>query len=234
MSLNLQLDSVALNTVLENLSTMLIICNTNAEIVYVNGKIEKFLNTNKEEVLLKKFGNAFKCLYDSEFGCGNSEHCNSICGVRKTLVAAITSNTPQRNSDIQLHLKSGDKIFFNVNAIPYQNDGTTFVVVMLENVKDKMTYELNIEKSAKLMAMKETGGAIAHELNNPLAIAIAQCMFIQKDQNNNKEKTLERVEKISNQLDKMAAIIHQIDSIVDYKIKQYTDKVNIADLTPKK
>jgi nitrogen-specific signal transduction histidine kinase len=72
-------------------------------------------------------------------------------------------------------------------------------------------------------------GTVAHELNNPLAIVLSAARLMKKDLQGSGQ-SLEDLEIITRNLDRLSVLIGRMTRITEYKSKRYLPGVDIIDM----
>jgi len=132
-----------------------------------------------------------------------------------------------------------DKILILIESLPDHESGSVggqlYTNALKNLVKEKNEKLELIHKqlilSERKAAMVETAGAVAHELRQPLTTIINTIELLNKKNELQKNSSIEkRFEVIQKQCLRMADIIKQMESLMEYKTREYINGSLIIDL----
>ncbi len=119
-------------------------------------------------------------------------------------------------------------ISWHISSLKVPNSEPEAIAIVLDVTHKMKAQEERLEKE-RLAGVLEMAGATAHELNQPLQVVsgISWMMLkkLKKDDPN-----YAKVEKIYNEVERMADIAKKISAISSYKVKQYVGKTRIIDI----
>ncbi len=138
-----------INEIFCSLSYIFCILNENRQIVFANDVLMKSLGVGRiEEVLGKRFGEAFECVHatDERGGCGTSEHCRYCGAVNSMLESYQTKAKTTKECRVRRILKGKEtSLELEVTATPFLFDDTNYTIFSLIDITDKKR-KLMIEK----------------------------------------------------------------------------------------
>ena len=129
----------------------------------------------------------------------------------KTLWTALKGNKVWRG-EIRNRSKDGAFYWVNTTISPYFSGGgrdNSFISISFETTQEKDLQEM-LFTSAKLSALGEMSGGVAHEINNPIAIIISKARLLQRRilaDNVNKEQIAADLKKIEDTGNRIARIV---------------------------
>jgi len=90
--------------------------------------------------------------------------------------------------------------------------------------------ETELLQKEKLQAVIETAGAVCHELNQPMQIAVMDLIELSQTQEGCVEAVKTRLEKIKKQFDSMRDITRKLMRITRYETRDYVEGEKIIDI----
>jgi signal transduction histidine kinase/ActR/RegA family two-component response regulator len=156
----------------------MIILNDDMTISEINKASLKIINKKSDEILGKKFGEAFQCLgsFGSEKGCGFGKHC-AVCDFRKAALEAIEEEKTTENLEFSKVFLQGDqqveKWFVSSFTSIYLNDRRK-VFVSLVDITDNKAKEMAAleakQKAEEASRVKsEFLANMSHEIRTPVS-----------------------------------------------------------------
>ncbi|WDP91478.1 MAG: PAS domain-containing protein [Desulfobacter sp.] len=117
------------------------IVDENVSVVGLNRASQKMVGAAPEMVLRQPAGEVLHCLHstETESGCGHAEYCKA-CIIRKSVAKAFKTQKVSRKK-VRMEIISGDQveeIFISVIASPFNYDGTSLVLLQIENMTEIM------------------------------------------------------------------------------------------------
>jgi PAS domain S-box-containing protein len=113
--------------------------------------------------------------------------------------------------DEQLYIIDGKKSWISYSVKPWLNldESIGGSIVMVEEVTEKVDSELRMNQSARMSALGEMAGGIAHEINNPLSIISGFANIVKREiQAENIVKSMEYLNKIDMTIMRISKIVH--------------------------
>ncbi|MCX7746670.1 MAG: PAS domain S-box protein [Clostridia bacterium] len=106
----------------------------------VNDATTKVFDENLENILGKKFGNAFNCVnsMDNEAGCGESKQCN-VCKLRNAIESVLNTQEAVRGIEIEtfFFIKGQLKSFwFRISLVPIVIDAKEHLMIVIDDITD--------------------------------------------------------------------------------------------------
>lgn len=138
---DIQAQSDALRTsavaqTLEALSVIVVVLNTNRQIVFANAKALAVTGQTMRQILGKRPGEAFSCVhaFDSVGGCGTTEFC-SRCGAVKAILKGLQGRIDIQEYNLLRHDQEAlGAMDFQVNASPIQVAGWDFLIFSIQDI----------------------------------------------------------------------------------------------------
>ena len=126
--------------------------------------------------------------------------------------------------------KSGEVIWVRTNARPIIKDGHTVGVQgVLVDITDRKNAELDRIATEKMQVVLEMAGAAAHEFNQPLQVLAGHLELMCREMPSG-HKCNERIEKISDQINRLKSITEKLNKVTRYKTKDYVAGKKIIDI----
>jgi PAS domain S-box-containing protein len=157
----------------------------------------------------KVWGRSLESLYQNPLSFVDAIHKED----RKYVVAAIPKQPLGTYNEIfRVVLPNGNVHWIHDRAFPIRNElGEVIQIVgIATDITERKLAESRLIQSAKFASLGEMSGAIAHEINNPLAIIhgnASQLIHLEASKNLDIEKTLAIAKKIVTTSDRIAKII---------------------------
>ena len=144
------------NYILENMSSGVLVVDTDCRVLTMNAAAEEILELRKEDVL--------------------SHHVDTVLGRRAPdlaheLVQSLSSERPRRRQEISGHSRAGAYRPMGISISPL-TDGTQRrrgVIAVFQDLTEVHEMRERVRKADRLAAVGELSAGIAHELRNPLA-----------------------------------------------------------------
>lgn len=128
-----------------------VVLDENAIITKVNEAALSFLESNIENSIGKKFGNAFFCMesFEDEQGCRYSERCMS-CDIKKAVSLALQSGVSTADIEFNKSFLINHKkveFWFKASITPMNDNGKRKAVIVLMDITDRKNKETEIANS---------------------------------------------------------------------------------------
>jgi len=189
-------------TTLNNMSEGIMELTADSEIVYINPAAISIVGIPEEIVLSSNFEALF-----------NKKGQNII----KDLLQRVVAHKEAAKLDEPIPL--GPRLVI-LKIIPILEDGHNPILVVINDITERVQAEKAIRESEKLQGVLEMAGAVCHELNQPLMALLGYTELLSmtdfKDETNFK-----KLKKISDQIEKIKAISKKLMNITKYETKQY-------------
>lgn len=157
-----------LRSLIDNLPDSLYIINRMYRIVAINSA-----RSNRVEVDPRSLvGNiCFEVLYHRSEPCPN-------CQVPETFFNKRVTNRTERDWQ-----ESGEAFEWEINSYPiFDETGAVIQVILVEkDVTDRRRMEMMVTQSEKMAAVGQLAAGIAHEINNPLTVVLANAQILMRE-----------------------------------------------------
>lgn len=119
-------------------------------------------------------------------------------------------------------------ISWHVSVLRQPNSGLEAIAI-LTDVTEKLKAESERLEKERLAGVLEMAGAAAHELNQPLQVALGYAwMLLQKKEL--PDSCHASLEKLHQEIERMSQIGQKISMISEYKVKSYVGRTKIVDI----
>ena len=124
-------------------------------------------------------------------------------------------------------LEYGAEKILKVHIFPFKDEDYKFLgtILIIEDISKERYFNEYLLRTEKIASVAELAAGVAHEMNNPLGI-IQNYVVVLKEQNLGVE-SLERLNKIENEVHRMVAIIESLLSFSKLKTLP-TKQINLA------
>jgi two-component system sensor histidine kinase PilS (NtrC family) len=144
------------NYILENMSSGVLVVDTNGRVITMNAAAEEILEVRKEEVLTRHLDNALA---------------RRAPDLAHELVHSLALEKPRRRQELGGHTRAGAYRPLGISISPL-TDGTQRrrgVIAVFQDLTEVHEMRERVRKADRLAAVGELSAGIAHELRNPLA-----------------------------------------------------------------
>ncbi len=198
----------------------MVILNQDVTIEEINNAALKIIDQQKNEVIGKKFGDAFQCIgsLEDEKGCGFGQKCN-VCDFRKAALKAIDQEKTTENLEFnKVVLQGGQKLekWFVSSITPLHTDGERKVFVSLVDITDNKQKEMAALKAKQAAeeasrVKSEFLANMTHEIRTPINGIIGMIdITLLKDLDPEQKENLLTAKSCANTL------LHMINDILDF------------------
>ncbi len=122
---------------LDNMPQIVLVLNSNRQIVFANRVLLAYLNCTVRDVLGLRPGEALDCVHsaDEEWGCGTSEFCR-MCGAAQAMVQGLNGENAVQECRITRRC-SHEALDLRVHAAPLCFEGQNWVQFVLTDISDE-------------------------------------------------------------------------------------------------
>lgn len=219
--------------ILEILPFFIVAVTKETNVVYANRAFSSFIDKSDKNILGMRGGDLMNCIHrhDHPNGCGFGKTCTSSCEFRLAIKKCMEKGDYIDEEICFMQEDSLEQLYLRARIIPTINDAETIYTICLENISDKKKLDKTIIEKTKMDGVLLTAGAICHEINNPLAIAVAimENLLISKSQTSSSSlrKDLKILEE---QLNRIASATNKLRNITVVEEINYCGKTKILDL----
>lgn len=149
---------------------------------------------------------------------------------RESVHQSITEVFTSGEAGVEAYLvsKTGTRTPYYFTGLRIQQKTRTYLIGVGLDITDRKRAEETLREQEKLQGVLEMAGAICHELNQPLQIVSGFSKLLMMDVKDNDPK-YETVEKIDNNINRMASLMRKVMGITHYQSKPYL-KSKIVDI----
>jgi two-component system sensor histidine kinase PilS (NtrC family) len=144
------------NYILENMSSGVLVVDTNCRVVTMNAAAEEILELRKEEVISRHIDDTLA---------------HRVPDLAHELLQSLTIERPRRRQEIAGRTRAGSYRPLGISISPL-TDGTQRrrgVIAVFQDLTEVHEMRERVRKADRLAAIGELSAGIAHELRNPLA-----------------------------------------------------------------
>lgn len=144
------------NYILENMSSGVLVVDTDCRVITMNAAAEEILELRKDEVLSRHLDNSLA---------------RRAPDLAHELVESLALERPRRRQEIAAHSRTGAYRPLGISISPL-TDGTQRrrgVIAVFQDLTEVHEMRERVRKADRLAAVGELSAGIAHELRNPLA-----------------------------------------------------------------
>lgn len=157
-------------------------------------------------------------------------------------VGEVLSGGVHKTTDVELVNGRTIPLMMSASPIVTETEGTLGCIVTLVDISDRKTIEETLRRNEKLAAVGRLAGALAHEVNNPLA-AVTNLIFLLEHHSGIDGPARDYVKQASSELSRVSHIVratlsfyresaHPVevrltelaDTVLDIYVRQITDK----------
>ena len=197
-------------TAFNHLSEGVVLQNTTGSIVSFNPAILNVLELPESELLGKSSTNsAWRCFKEDGSPFPGEEH---------PAMQVLKNGLPQRDVVMGIKTNITPIKWLNIQSDPIFLPGTetpSFAVTTFADITEKHEHQLLMVQNAKMRALGEMAGNLAHEINTPLAIitTIAETLVQDLEENELEKPEVDKLlRKIDSTAMKIAAIVRGLKS----------------------
>ncbi len=135
------LESMQFARLLKDTPNVIMILNTERQVVYLNRNPVKPEEAAGIDVLGKRPGTCLGCInvVKGELGCGSSEFCR-VCGFNAAISASEQGE--QASGECNIALKNGASLTLSVTTKPFVHNGNQYIFCALEDISEKIRRQM--------------------------------------------------------------------------------------------
>lgn len=144
-----------LENIFEYLPDGMVMLSKDLKVIRANQTFLKIFDQNLESIINKRFGEATRCVWRKEFGCGKSFRC-SICSLAGLVDRLTRSGEIIKHERFQLHIEKDNKVayyWFNVSVMTVQYDESIQFLVILNDITESVYYEETLKEARNMSLM---------------------------------------------------------------------------------
>lgn len=131
-----------LSFLLEDIPNMIIIMNSNRQIIYMNRRFSETVRKNRNcEQAGMRPGECLMCVHagSGEFGCGSTDFCR-VCGFANALEKSERGK--HATGECNITLDHGETLTFSVHTRSFKHKGKNYVFAYLQDISDFKTRQM--------------------------------------------------------------------------------------------
>ncbi|MBN1293479.1 MAG: histidine kinase [Candidatus Latescibacteria bacterium] len=213
-----RMKSALIEQVIDNLNSAIIVLDTDTNIVLANKVAENLANKSKLHLFGLQGGEAFNCIHadDDPMGCGYGVTCRD-CVLRNTFEKTIHTKESQVNIEASMTFFDKGHRILSVTTSWLSNSELT--IVALNDITEMKQQEVLRLKHTKLQAAIKTGGAVCHEMNQPLSVISGYIDLMIMDYN--PDEAYKNMIIIKEQIIRLGGITRKLMNITSFKEMMY-------------
>jgi signal transduction histidine kinase len=134
----------------------------------------------------------------------------------------LNAQTEERQKEVELHMQlpSGDACVLRAAVTKLRvieeetNESETYVLIVLENISDRIQLEEQLIHSEKIASMGQLATSIAHELGNPLSAMSAILQDVKQHPQRRRSKVQKEIDVVMDNLKQMDELLRDITTFV--------------------
>jgi PAS domain S-box-containing protein len=210
---------------LEHSQPAMAVCDSGGRIILASNAVRNLCGCN---VLFRNFDEVLPLTFVHE--------------QRSFSVGEVLSGVVHKTADVELVNGRTIPLMMSASPIVTEAEGTLGCIVTLVDISDRKAIEETLRRNEKLAAVGRLAGALAHEVNNPLA-AVTNLIFLLEHHRGIDETAREYVKQASSELSRVSHIVratlsfyresaHPVEvrltevaeTVLDIYVRQITDK----------
>jgi len=136
------IESSDFSFLLEDIPNMILIMNSNRQVIYMNRKFSETVKKNINcEPVGKRPGECLMCIHADSgmFGCGSTDFCR-VCGFANALEKSEKGKNASGECNITLN--HGETLTFSVYTRPFRFRGSNYVFAYMQDISDFKTRQM--------------------------------------------------------------------------------------------
>ena len=221
---------VELELVIDNLPNAIIVLDRDRRVLLANKKAEMIAKRSREDFYGLFGGNAIGCV-NSQIdpkGCGFAPICE-FCEVKNAVLDTFRTGVSISSVEAEMTFIDLGKRYLRISTTLLSIQSQKVVVLALEDITKSRSQEKLRLENEKLMAAIETGGAVCHEMNQPLMAVMGYVDLMTLDMEET-DPNYNLMIDMKEQLLRLCEITQKLMHLHAYKTKKYLGKSRILDL----
>jgi len=223
----------ALNAIFEAVPIGMLAVEENLTIAKANKVAGKMVKRSRDDILGKVLGEGLGCRESGSGprGCGSGEACKK-CPLRRAVVHTLSSGKATEDIEITPTFGPNGKdteTYWRLDIVRVTLNGGAHAVITLEDVTQQKQVEQERLRREKLHGVIEMAGAACHELSQPMQV-ISGYIDLLAMQLSERDPGYEEVQKMGEQVERIAEITGKLNRITRYEARDYVDGTRIVDI----
>ncbi|MBI9092393.1 MAG: histidine kinase [Desulfobacterium sp.] len=195
-----------------------------------NRSVQRFVNRKGGQLIGRSGGEAFGCshAFDVPAGCGYGPDCQK-CTLRDLVTDSFNRNEANHNVELSFEFMIAGTLDLRISTVPILLEGRRVVILSLEDLTDAKRQEKTLIYHEKLKAAVETGGAVCHEMNQPLQI-LSFAIDNMVEELGGEGREVEELLEVGEQIVRLGELTKKFMNISGYHTKKYLNKIQILDI----
>ena len=221
---------VELELVIDNLPNAIIVLDRDRRVLLANKRAEMIAKKSRVDFYGLYGGEVLGCV-NSQIdpkGCGFAPICE-FCEVKNAVLDTFRTGVSKSLVEAEMNFIDLGKRYLRISTTLLSIQAQKVVILALEDItKSKSQEKLKLENE-KLSAAIETGGAVCHEMNQPLMAVMGYLDLITFDMEET-DKNYSLFTDMKEQVLRLGEITQKLMHLHSYKTKKYLGKSRILDL----
>jgi nitrogen-specific signal transduction histidine kinase len=219
-----------LSSVIDNVTAAIILVDRDRRVILSNKTTEMITRLPKNHMLGKRGGEVLGCANAniSPKGCGFDTRC-VFCQVKKQVEKTFEKKDENPLFFTEMELVELGKRYFKISTKYLIVDDKEAVLICMEDVSEAKEKERLKLENLQLETAVQMGGAICHELNQPLMVVSGYVQLLLCERQKT-DTDYEFLFQIKAQVERIESITRKLMTINSYCTKTYAGISQIADL----
>ena len=221
---------VELELVIDNLPNAIIVVDRDRRVLLANKKAEILAKNSRENFYGLVGGDVLGCVNSKidPKGCGFAPICE-FCDVKNAVQETFQTGVSKSAVETEMSFIDLGKRYLRISTTLLSIQAQKVVVLALEDItRSKSQEKLRLENE-KLVAAIETGGAVCHEMNQPLMAVMGYLDLMTLDMKET-DPNYDLFMDMKEQLLRLGDITRKLMHLHAYKTKKYLGRSRILDL----
>lgn len=219
-----------LDGVFDSLPLAIAVIGPDRKVLLANQGTQRFVGQVEEQIIGKVGGDAFSCVNReaNPKGCGFGVDCFR-CKMRIILENALVGRKASERVETTMHFELTGPRHLLATTLPIVFEGKPAALLALEDVTETKAREEMRLTNERLAAAVKTGGAVCHEMNQPLT---AMAVILDRLLNSTPEGDPRRADLLQMQklYDRLADLTWKLMHLNAFETKEYRGATSILDL----